>query len=304
MGEDASQRSDVDGAAAEQVDEAGSLPDDVYCPECDYNLRGLTSDRCPECGCAVDFARLAGSQIPWVHRRRIGWYRAYWQTVWLVMFRTKRFCDEIARPVSFRHSQSFRWVSVLHAFVPLAVLIALAWLIPPSVGTVLLPNAWALAGGLAVLIVSLFLLLAALTGLPSYFFQPRHLTTEEQNRGLALSYYACAALAWTPLAFVCVLMSMLAYWLDRGSLAGFYGWYNNDVAVVFKLLAILLPLGQLIAWWFDLIHISQRSMRRRLGAVARMALLVPALWVVVGSLILPGIPLVFLYVALIIVSFN
>ncbi|MEX2216067.1 MAG: hypothetical protein WD768_18290 [Phycisphaeraceae bacterium] len=28
---------------------------DAPCPACDYNLRGVTGDRCPECGCRIEF---------------------------------------------------------------------------------------------------------------------------------------------------------------------------------------------------------------------------------------------------------
>ncbi|MBN2447782.1 MAG: hypothetical protein JXO22_13710, partial [Phycisphaerae bacterium] len=41
------------------VPEVPPLDRDVYCPRCDYNLRGLTKPRCPECGLvfhADDFA--------------------------------------------------------------------------------------------------------------------------------------------------------------------------------------------------------------------------------------------------------
>jgi len=63
--------------------------DDLYCPECGYSLRGLTSDRCPECGLRLDFIESAVSLIPWERRRELGRIRAYWQTVLMVLTRTK-----------------------------------------------------------------------------------------------------------------------------------------------------------------------------------------------------------------------
>ena len=81
----------------------GPAPE-IYCPECDYNLRGLTSERCPECGLLLAFLRESTSQIPWIHRADFGIVRSYWRTVFWVMFRRKRFAAEIARPVSYADS--------------------------------------------------------------------------------------------------------------------------------------------------------------------------------------------------------
>lgn len=278
---------------------AGALdsPEDIYCPECDYNLRGLTSDRCPECGFPLESIRRTASLIPWVYRSRIGWYRAYWRTVWLVMFRTKRFCSEIARPVSSRHAQSFRWISVLHAFVPLAVLALLAWFASPGH-----PGLFATDLGnhtfLAVLLLSAFLCLAALTGVPSYFFHPKYLTIKQQDRAVAMSYYACGALAWTPLALVIDFLTAFAY-----GVSGHYPWldFERTAFVVFGFMLCGMPL---LVWWLDLIHVSRHSVRRNTSAVIRVAVAVPVLWVVVGGLTLVGIPFTVLYVALVVVSFG
>jgi hypothetical protein len=35
-----------------------TIAEEIHCPLCGYNLRGLTEPRCPECGTAVDFAEL------------------------------------------------------------------------------------------------------------------------------------------------------------------------------------------------------------------------------------------------------
>ena len=33
-------------------------PTDLYCPQCEYNLRGIDSPRCPECGIGIDYETL------------------------------------------------------------------------------------------------------------------------------------------------------------------------------------------------------------------------------------------------------
>ncbi len=92
------------------------LPEGLYCPDCGYDLRSLTSTRCPECGFGLEAVRAGESQIPWTYRRELGRFRAYWKTVWLVLRWPKQFCLEVARPVSYRDSQSFRWMTVAHAY--------------------------------------------------------------------------------------------------------------------------------------------------------------------------------------------
>lgn len=61
-----------------------TIPEDIFCPACAYDLRGATSDCCPECGRSLDNLRSTTSRIPWVHRKDLGHLRAYWQTVWMV----------------------------------------------------------------------------------------------------------------------------------------------------------------------------------------------------------------------------
>ncbi len=181
------------------------LPEGVLCPDCGYDLRGSTSERCSECGFVLDELRRAESQIPWTYRHKLGRFQAYWKTVWLVLRRPKRFCMEMLRPVSYRDSQSFRWLTMAHAYAAIligsvAVAIGgqehgwwtgrLSWWVVGGVQT------WALSG------------LALLPGLASYFFQPRHLSVEQQNRAIALSYYAGAPLACLPAVLPFVIVGM------------------------------------------------------------------------------------------------
>ncbi|MEK7756598.1 MAG: hypothetical protein AAB385_05250, partial [Planctomycetota bacterium] len=110
-----------DNAPSTTVDPLPEIRQDLFCQACGYNLRGLTGNRCPECGGSLDGVRSLVPQIPWMYRKEIGWFRAYWRTVWFVMVRQARFCDEMARPVSFRDSQLFRWMTVLLVSIPSAL---------------------------------------------------------------------------------------------------------------------------------------------------------------------------------------
>lgn len=201
------------------------------CPECGYDLRGLTSDRCPECGLPID--REVVSRIPWVHRQKIGRVKAYWRTVWLATFRTEKLAEEVRRPVSIRDGQTFRWVTMLLAWVPLAAILGWAATnVPSDVGFggqtagrvsgivftalaqsqgvplgLLVPYAVGLATP-GVLPAAALLSLVLWTGAAGYFFHPRRLPTGWQNRAIAISYFACAPLVLTalPVAAAAVLI--------------------------------------------------------------------------------------------------
>ncbi len=199
---------------------------DVLCPECSYNLRGLTSEFCPECGRSVEQFRLGVSQIPWVHRAEMGRCKAYWKTVMFVMTTTRRFSAEVAHPVSYSDAQKFRWLTVLHAFLPILVatvvvdsfIAARSWSSshadPAMPGFVMSPPPWYVlayqeAWPIVLSSAGVLLYLIAATGVPSYFFHPRDFPVHVQDRAVAASYYAPAALAWTfiPAALVIVAVS-------------------------------------------------------------------------------------------------
>src|SRR6266513_2117893 len=89
------------------------LDADLLCGHCSHNLRGVPSDRCPECGTRFDRSRILLPNIPWEQRRYIGRFRAYWRTVRMITFRPARLAavdDAITLPAarSFR-----RWTIVL-----------------------------------------------------------------------------------------------------------------------------------------------------------------------------------------------
>lgn len=63
---------------------------DAFCTHCQYNLRGLTEPRCPECGRPFDPANLHTSLIPWVNRKQIGRVRAFFKTAWQASIRPRK----------------------------------------------------------------------------------------------------------------------------------------------------------------------------------------------------------------------
>ncbi len=256
-----------------------AIPDDLFCPQCGYNLRGLTSDRCPECGYSIDAVRSVTSEIPWVHRRDIGWFRAYWKTVSLVMFRQRRFCDEIARDVSYADSQSFRWITVFHAYLPVLLgTIALYAFAPARLfGDRTLDGPWADVWPVAILHLCFLIFLAAATGVPSYFFHPRGVPVYLQNRAIALSYYASGSLAVIVLPVLAGVTPAIVDLPER-------------LAIICVLIAVLIPVGQVAAWWLDLIRITRRVVSQQPGRANVVALCVPILWLTIAGLIFFALP--------------
>jgi len=191
---------------------------DRFCAACGYNLRGIASDRCPECGQVFDPNQSDAPQIPWSHRRTIGSLRAFWRTVNLVSFHTRQFATEIHRPVSLSDALAFRRTVALHLFVPLALLSGWAyidglhsnggvWIGADLVGSL------AQLLGLPVLVGSIWLFLMMAFGIGSYFYHPKSIPVRHQNRAVALSYYACGPWAYLLLvgpAIVGIFVVMIA----------------------------------------------------------------------------------------------
>lgn len=289
-----------DNVPTTMVDPLSEIRQDIFCQRCGYNLRGLTGNRCPECGGSLDGVRSLVPQIPWMYRKEIGWFRAYWRTVWFVMVRQARFCDEMARPVSFHDCQSFRWVTLLS--------VALPSLFPPLVlyltskpqpfrfsDDLVSASYEAIAVGWPLVPPYLcwLLFLAAATGVPSYFFHPREVPVQQQNRAVALSYYACGPLAFLTillLTFTAAVLSALAKYII--------------VAQVLIVLTLTLPVVSVAAWWLDLIHLARRLVPQRPQRAVYLGICVPILWFLLALAILVGIPFVLFYFFLIVTSLS
>jgi hypothetical protein len=209
--------------------------DELLCPLCGYNLRGIQSDRCPECGLHIDREALSLSIIPWTFRRKIEPLRAFAKTVHLAMRHPQRLGYAASRPVDFHDAQKFRWLVVLLAWLPLcatALVIRAVMKNAPNIG-VALTVGWPMRpitpgddlflceviGATSWLVpsIALLLLIASLSGVGSYFFHPRSLRIAAQNRAIALSCYVCAPLSF--LIIPCLLLdaAALMLFLDKTS---------------------------------------------------------------------------------------
>jgi len=124
----------------------------------------------------------------------------------------------------------------------------------------------------------------AMTGAASYLFHPRHLPVAEQNRAVALSYYACG-----PLAMVTWTLPFYAFSFVLSLAGGFQHEYDTP-----PWLAIVATSAALLVMWLRLIGLGRAALRRW-WAKLRVALLTPVLWLLVVGLVGVGLPWVVLY---------
>jgi hypothetical protein len=265
--------------------------DDLYCPDCGYSLRGLTSDRCPECGLLLDFIESDRPLIPWELHDELGRIRAYWRTVFAVIGRPKRFCRAMYRAVSYRDAQAFRWITIAHACVAVVLVLATLYLLHPQALTEETPYAgWELICGN---ILHVFIVLAALTGIPSYFFHPAHLPIERQNRAVALSYYGTAPLALSlPIAPILIAILVVGRSEDTGVMQA-----TALVPGVFATLTLAL-----LTWWCW--SALARYTLERISTRLLVTYVSPVLSAVVVWLIACGLPLIVGFIAVVLSSLQ
>lgn len=297
--------------------------EDLYCPECGYNLHALHGiERCPECGLKIDREGFARSRIPWVHRRHVGRIRAYWRTIWLATLRPKEIAAEASRRVSYPDAQRFRYVTAFIAAAPvIAGLVAtMIWYGSAALFSFINPATfpgWAMGGQpsaafdvlipwdagatlppvipLCVLLVSVFV-----TGVASYWFHPRSMPVVRQNRAVALSYYGCG-----PLALVSIpVLAAIGVAVMRE--AGLDNQANRAWAVmrVLEITAFLTGLLVLGATWRATMTLLRRttesSTLRRMLAGA----LIPVKWLLLAALVLFAVPWVTGFIRLVIGSLR
>lgn len=305
-------RTSDDHAPAGLPNDEAAIKTDLYCPKCTYNLRGVVGERCPECGYSLATLRSPICRIPWVRRRECGRFLGYWRTIWMVTFRNQRFCEEFARPVSFADARTFLWVTLLHLYVPVLLAVVLVYLSVPAKPEVGTPFEQMIAGGLvqsaptfvdraygevwpvATLLACLLLFLASAAVSPSYFFHPPTVSAQQQDNGIAMSYYACG-----PLAFLGVLVLFVAILMATDALASFSR--TGDAALLaatFSMCAVV------FAWWLNLVSIARRSMPHLKSRQVLIAIGVPLLWGILAALILVGLPFFILSVLVIWVSLG
>jgi len=266
--------------------------------DCGYCLFGITAGKCPECGSSLVGLRARDCQIPWEHRRERGWIRSYWQTVWVVTFQNRRFCEEYARPVRYKDARIFQLITLLHFYLPTVVGVVLLYLANPA--KLPSPNSFLqiIATGLtwtvpplwdriyaevwpAPIALTCFLIfLIAATGAPSYFFHPKGTSIRRQNTTIAMSYYACGILSLGPIIAAAGLLAG-----DRSDIDGWSSAVGLFVAVSSAAIVTLL-------WWLNLVNMARLTMPQIKGRYALVIVGVPLVWLGLVALTLIALPAV------------
>ncbi len=279
-------------ATEQRRDVHSQVIDEIHCPQCAYCLRGLASERCPECGYDLSVMRSDVPVIPWARRGEIGVVRAYWLTLRDVLFRHDRFCDAVLQPVGYRDAQLFRWVTIGLVYLPLmAITVSLYAFARPRLVVEFVEPEFGLVWPMVVFQICLALFLVAVTGVQSYFFHPRSLSIESQNRAVAMSYYAGSAVLWLGLPAAVILIGFNVPPLPYGS------------ALLLLVGAILwLAVFPVLACWLSILRIARRVLPQSKRRGVAMAVALPALWGLLAIAIFAGIPVCVFYVFIIFTS--
>jgi len=291
----------------------GDSPKDIEaielrCPACDYDLRALAGDRCPECGLLVDRQRLSVSRIPWVHRAQIGRVRAYCRTVMLAWRHPFALAQNVAMPLELRDAKRFQRATVFLAYFPLLVL-GIGALIannntrfdffdlthgPQKTGYILQLLLYLVIAG------SGWLFLLTATGVASYFFHPKSLSVSRQNRAIAISYYACAPLSTLVLTLLLLGGAALVNQYCQQDPIG-RSWLEPVVPGI-EIAAGLLLLLQIGGWVFTTLVLLKKSTDCGAGRMVALGAGLPIAWSILAALFIGVLPLSFLFIALIILS--
>lgn len=183
--------------------------DGMYCPGCGYDLRGLSSGRCPECGLSIDAVH-AGI-IPWERRKGIGYLSSFFRTLVLATFRPVQLARATGAPIDLRSARLFRWIVRLLAIAPCISLFVLAVFLHGGLGAMITIDPPDMAGAdpswaprslwtAGVVFWPTFPVAIALacimaTGIAPWFYMKR-LALVRRNRAMAFSFYLCAPLGW------------------------------------------------------------------------------------------------------------
>ena len=272
-----------------------------FCPSCGYNLRGIGSDRCPECGTAVDRSTLATSVIPWTHRRTLGLVSAYLRTVKLSILHPAKLAKEIGRPASFADAILFRRVTTGLATASIIALSICVVCVNYTFGE--------LSGyhfeiiGAAVFWICVWFFFLTSGGVASYWFAPSSRPIEQQNRAIAISYYACGPLALTPIPVAMIVMAVLLGFLENQSSPQWsIGWFDAIFVIGISgvgLLACEFILMQMSAARL-LRHSTQCSTARSVSCWMGL----PIAWTILAAIFLVALPAVYIFIALMILSFR
>lgn len=276
----------------------------AICSKCGYDLRGIASDRCPECGFELANQVLLGGEIPWTYRRVRGRVRTFVETVNKVGVGGPWLARVIAGPVSLTDARRFWFITATITSLPLIAAFVYAWVrsgdlvftmylpdpltpaawnvfgvratafraaVPAWIKTELL---WPISAGLSrpgVAIGLLWLLILLASGAPTYLFHPRHLSEAQRHRANAFSYYLCAPLVWaTPLLII--VAAAIIYAIEKQRSLFRTPTYVAVLAGITWMIVMAL-------WYARLLKTFRLTTHAELPRTLAAAVLIPVMWI-------------------------
>lgn len=102
--------------------------EEIYCPLCNYNLTGVHSGRCPECGGVFHRESLIAAQktnqitvMPWDDPERMSIIRRFGRTLAICLFNARRFAFAFSVQPQRTRAASFKLVVMLFAWLMAAI---------------------------------------------------------------------------------------------------------------------------------------------------------------------------------------
>ena len=310
----------------------------IFCPQCGYDLRGIQSPRCPECGLELDRAKLAALRLPWALRGRsgrAGRIVAYLRTAWLLIRRPRVVAEVVAGPVDADAAREFARVTMAIALLGPAVMAVFVYAMartgmrggpwyeltsgivfridgisraspqfPPH--TIRAWTGWLLDVGMipAAWIGWWLFLRAAVGWLRWWFALPAQADSsdagERASRAAAVGNYAAAPFVLTPFSvFALASLAVLAN-VEWDAVGG--GVALRMIRTAWWAAAIALPATQLLAMVIVPLRMLRRATQCGAGRVIVAAIALPLGWALLAALLAVGVPAAYTMVAFIIVS--
>lgn len=231
----------------------------------------------------------------------------------MVLFGTRRLCAEIARPIDFKDATRF-WLVTASLLFAATLLHLSTWTrfvedVLEGLGERYLAGPqWMTQLFMWTMTVCSPIALFTMTRVHTYWFHPRSIPVEHQNRAVALSHYACAmlvivAVGLSAMALGALLVDESLYLLtilfgrEQHALQTMIGRYTEMGGIGLTGIGIV---G--FVWKMD--RIATRSIQA--GAVRRASLWfgVPICWLALAGLFLIAVPLTVAYVTMIFATFG
>jgi hypothetical protein len=193
----------------------------------------------------------------------------------------------------------FRRLAVLHTLVPLGVVLTYSgvraagrvWVPSDVVGSILQIASFILGW------VCLAAFSWGMSGAAAFFFRPASWSIIRQNRAVALSYYACAALAYLPATALITAIATFLLVSQRGYLPILLSAAIGLVGIVPLVCNLVLLLTSPVLLLRAVAH--EQSGRR-----LTMWVLLPLIWLLWGAVTLAVMPAVWFAVVVMIISLQ